>query len=144
MRDLTVADLHTYYVVAGTTPVLVHNCGGGLWGKIAGLFSRTTPEPNATVGDLRGIELPDVGGDGSSAGKLSALSKMKPRTLLRSVFQPSDGEFMAVNPATGAMDQGNHRAATLMSWARYVDHNGGEGPITWDTPIYIRGFGNGG
>jgi hypothetical protein len=27
MRDLTVAHLHTYYVLAGTTPVLVHNCG---------------------------------------------------------------------------------------------------------------------
>ncbi|WP_432836901.1 scabin-related ADP-ribosyltransferase [Dactylosporangium sp. CA-092794] len=26
MRDLTVADIHTYYVMAGTTPVLVHNC----------------------------------------------------------------------------------------------------------------------
>lgn len=28
-RDLTVNDLHTYYVLAGTTPVLVHNCGPG-------------------------------------------------------------------------------------------------------------------
>jgi RHS repeat-associated protein len=28
MRDLTVDDIHTYYVVAGGTPVLVHNCGG--------------------------------------------------------------------------------------------------------------------
>ena len=27
MRDLTVNELHTYYVMAGTTPVLVHNCG---------------------------------------------------------------------------------------------------------------------
>lgn len=26
--DLTIGDLHTYYVVAGDTPVLVHNCGG--------------------------------------------------------------------------------------------------------------------
>ncbi|MFK3979481.1 polymorphic toxin-type HINT domain-containing protein [Micromonospora sp. NPDC050397] len=26
MRDLTVANTHTYYVIAGTTPVLVHNC----------------------------------------------------------------------------------------------------------------------
>jgi hypothetical protein len=26
MRDLTVADVHTYYVVAGDAPVLVHNC----------------------------------------------------------------------------------------------------------------------
>ncbi|MEU0157045.1 polymorphic toxin-type HINT domain-containing protein, partial [Micromonospora fulviviridis] len=28
MFDLTVADLHTYYVLAGGAPVLVHNCGG--------------------------------------------------------------------------------------------------------------------
>jgi len=27
MRDLTVDSAHTYYVIAGTTPVLVHNCG---------------------------------------------------------------------------------------------------------------------
>jgi HNH endonuclease len=27
MHNLTVANLHTYYVMAGTTPVLVHNCG---------------------------------------------------------------------------------------------------------------------
>ncbi|MFC7550750.1 polymorphic toxin-type HINT domain-containing protein [Plantactinospora sp. GCM10030261] len=26
--NLTVADIHTYYVIAGNTPVLVHNCGG--------------------------------------------------------------------------------------------------------------------
>ena len=28
MDDLTVNDTHTYYVLAGATPVLVHNCGG--------------------------------------------------------------------------------------------------------------------
>ncbi|MFE1557576.1 ricin-type beta-trefoil lectin domain protein [Streptomyces sp. NPDC058734] len=28
VHNLTVADLHTYYVLAGTTPILVHNCGG--------------------------------------------------------------------------------------------------------------------
>ncbi|MCX4756998.1 RHS repeat-associated core domain-containing protein [Kitasatospora purpeofusca] len=27
VHNLTVSDLHTYYVLAGTTPVLVHNCG---------------------------------------------------------------------------------------------------------------------
>ncbi|MEV4135448.1 RHS repeat-associated core domain-containing protein [Dactylosporangium sp. NPDC049742] len=27
MRDLTVANIHTYYVVVGQAPVLVHNCG---------------------------------------------------------------------------------------------------------------------
>ncbi|GLW35249.1 polymorphic toxin-type HINT domain-containing protein [Actinoplanes regularis] len=29
MHDLTVNDIHTYYVFAGNEPVLVHNCGGG-------------------------------------------------------------------------------------------------------------------
>lgn len=29
MHDLTVAQIHTYYVMAGATPVLVHNCGEG-------------------------------------------------------------------------------------------------------------------
>lgn len=28
-HNLTVDDFHTYYVLAGATPVLVHNCGGG-------------------------------------------------------------------------------------------------------------------
>nr|WP_158647538.1 polymorphic toxin type 30 domain-containing protein [Actinoplanes sp. ATCC 53533] len=28
VHNLTVSDLHTYYVLAGNTPVLVHNCGG--------------------------------------------------------------------------------------------------------------------
>ncbi|MER5702788.1 hypothetical protein ABT023_12705 [Micromonospora sp. NPDC002296] len=31
MRDLTVANVHTYYVIAGNTPVLVHNCGDALF-----------------------------------------------------------------------------------------------------------------
>jgi hypothetical protein len=29
--DLTINGLHTYYVLAGNTPVLVHNCGGGVY-----------------------------------------------------------------------------------------------------------------
>ena len=32
MRDLTVADVHTYYVLAGNTPVLVHNCESAVLG----------------------------------------------------------------------------------------------------------------
>jgi RHS repeat-associated protein len=36
MRDLTIAHVHTYYVIAGNTPVLVHNCGGGGWGGLKG------------------------------------------------------------------------------------------------------------
>ncbi|WP_432247283.1 polymorphic toxin-type HINT domain-containing protein [Streptomyces sanyensis] len=31
VHNLTVSDAHTYYVVAGATPVLVHNCGDKVW-----------------------------------------------------------------------------------------------------------------
>ncbi|MFJ5123150.1 DddA-like double-stranded DNA deaminase toxin [Kitasatospora sp. NPDC088548] len=41
-HDLTVADLHTYYVLAGTTPVLVHNCGEPYDEVAAGLGSHIT------------------------------------------------------------------------------------------------------
>lgn len=30
VHNLTVDDLHTYYVLAGSTPLLVHNCGPGM------------------------------------------------------------------------------------------------------------------
>ncbi|WP_254712250.1 polymorphic toxin-type HINT domain-containing protein [Streptomyces sp. TRM64462] len=36
-HDLTIADIHTYYVLAGDTPVLVHNCGGANGGKYGDL-----------------------------------------------------------------------------------------------------------
>jgi hypothetical protein len=45
MRDLTVADVHTYYVVAGNTPVLVHNCGGR-W-KVGDDYSMSDKNGNA-------------------------------------------------------------------------------------------------
>ncbi|MFJ3235676.1 polymorphic toxin-type HINT domain-containing protein [Streptomyces sp. NPDC086787] len=35
MYNLTVDDLHTYYVLAGATPILVHNSGGGVCGVTA-------------------------------------------------------------------------------------------------------------
>lgn len=37
VHNLTVTDLHTYYVLAGGTPVLVHNCGGANGGKYGDL-----------------------------------------------------------------------------------------------------------
>ncbi|MFJ7166539.1 ricin-type beta-trefoil lectin domain protein [Streptomyces globosus] len=44
--DLTVADFHTYYVLAGATPVLVHNCpAGGAPRSADGKFSKRNGEP---------------------------------------------------------------------------------------------------
>ncbi|PZF99891.1 sugar-binding protein, partial [Micromonospora deserti] len=51
MRDLTVADIHTYYVLAGTTPVLVHNCGEE---EVRDAIQNAYPERNVrTGGDVR-------------------------------------------------------------------------------------------
>ena len=50
--NLTIADLHTYYVLAGTTPVLVHNDGGAVipWG-----------DPNAfDPNSLRGMSAAEI------------------------------------------------------------------------------------
>ena len=50
--DLTIGDLHTYYVVAGSTPVLVHNCGYG--------NARFAVDSQGTATDIRapGNDLP--------------------------------------------------------------------------------------
>jgi Pretoxin HINT domain len=55
MRNLTVANTHTYYVIAGTTPVLVHNCGGDVpnpYGKKGGPAHQQGV--NDVVADLEG------------------------------------------------------------------------------------------
>ncbi|MEU8512047.1 polymorphic toxin-type HINT domain-containing protein [Kitasatospora sp. NPDC048722] len=54
--NLTVADVHTYYALAGTTPVLVHNCGKIDYGKIdadgrrSGVVAEVTPDMIGTGG----------------------------------------------------------------------------------------------
>jgi len=48
MLNLTVADLHTYYVMAGSTPVLVHNTGGCPTGN-----ARFAVDSNGVTTDLR-------------------------------------------------------------------------------------------
>ncbi|WP_213457195.1 polymorphic toxin-type HINT domain-containing protein [Rhizomonospora bruguierae] len=48
MYNLTVDNIHTYYVLAGTTPVLVHNCGTG--GFKAGMGSDEVTAINRSFG----------------------------------------------------------------------------------------------
>ena len=55
MDDLTVNDTHTYYVLAGTTPVLVHNCGSS-----TDLPDGFTPAPSMNekpLGPVHGYDL---------------------------------------------------------------------------------------
>jgi RHS repeat-associated protein len=57
MLDLTITDVHTFYVLAGTTPVLVHNCPGGLGGSSP---SKADLKKFPDVSHLRGAEPDDV------------------------------------------------------------------------------------
>jgi hypothetical protein len=68
MQDLTVNDTHTYYVLAGSTPVLVHNCGG----DEPVLFRQARVGPNFSKGGaFKGRSIYDVAGD-LKAGRLSS------------------------------------------------------------------------
>jgi hypothetical protein len=44
MLNLSVADIHTYYVLAGKVPVLVHNTGPGGCGVAAEMASKVDVE----------------------------------------------------------------------------------------------------
>ncbi|WP_159046575.1 ricin-type beta-trefoil lectin domain protein [Streptomyces sp. XY413] len=58
--NLTVADLHTYYVLAGSTPVLVHNCGGELYNRARQLFlTRADENSTVAVAQVRSTSNPD-------------------------------------------------------------------------------------
>ncbi|MER7847770.1 polymorphic toxin-type HINT domain-containing protein [Kitasatospora sp. NPDC096077] len=65
--DLTIAELHTYYVLAGTTPVLVHNCNDARFSVgsdgVAEDLSNPLPPRGGYVGvpKLDGGTLPVVG-----------------------------------------------------------------------------------
>jgi RHS repeat-associated protein len=53
MRDLTVADVHTYYVIAGTISVLVHNCGTTILGYREDIEAYASAHPNDDLNILK-------------------------------------------------------------------------------------------
>jgi RHS repeat-associated protein len=91
MRDLTVARIHTYYVMAGTTPVLVHNCdvpAPSMAAEPLGpMTAREATESLAgKVGDALGVRVKPAKGDGFT---LSIPSK--PRNLSLRVMNAGSG-----------------------------------------------------
>ncbi|MFF4396524.1 polymorphic toxin-type HINT domain-containing protein [Streptomyces sp. NPDC001480] len=70
MYNLTVSELHTYYVLAGRTPVLVHNANCG-----PSLKDLQKDYPRRTVGilDVGGDQLPMISGPGGQSGLLKNL-----------------------------------------------------------------------
>ncbi|WP_448329883.1 hypothetical protein [Streptomyces sp. DSM 41534] len=114
---------------------------GGFLSRLFGKRNKPSlPEPNATVGDLRGIahDMVDENGEWTyDPMKRGMLQGQGDEDLLRSVFDPDDParSFMTVG-GDGQMMEGNHRMAELISRA-----SDPRSSISWDTPIYIRGWG---
>ncbi|MFF4990180.1 polymorphic toxin-type HINT domain-containing protein [Streptosporangium saharense] len=138
VHNLTVDGLHTYHVVAGNQAVLVHNDGWNPFKKKAKPAEEPWPAiPNATVGDLVGLGLPDVDGSRTSKDKVADMKDLDDEELMQAVLQPHGGksELMGLYSGGQEVAQGNHRAAELLRRAE-----DSESKIGYDTGIFLRGF----
>ncbi|WP_049654471.1 hypothetical protein, partial [Kitasatospora sp. MY 5-36] len=109
-HNLTVNLLHTYYVLAGVTPVLVHNCD------------------TATVHELS-MTKP---AHGTEESHLAPLQRLSDEEFLQAVNRPHDGHFITINEHSTVV-QGNHRVAELIRRAESPDHK-----IDWTTKVAVR------
>src|SRR5262249_49359143 len=94
MYDLTVRRLHTYYVIAGNTPVLVHNC------------NTMTVDELANAKPIHGID-PD---------KAANLRGLSDEELLNSFNNPDDGGHALVGE-DGRIWNGHHRINEIVNRA---------------------------
>jgi hypothetical protein len=117
MRNLTVAEIHTYYVLAGTTPVLVHNsCGNAMSSAIgedsfltkaaqqAGRNQRVQQEMDGLFKQLSEGNMNPGLGSKSLAG--TDVSYARGRNGARLFFRNVDGGVQIV----GKADKGNEAA----------------------------------
>ena len=90
MDDLTVNDIHTYYVLAGTTPVLVHNDGGDDYNQamnraLAWLDERGFVAERTTIGKF-----------GTTAGQPTGMQTADGKTGFRVEFDERNGAHINV------------------------------------------------
>ncbi|GAA4503413.1 hypothetical protein GCM10023191_056300 [Actinoallomurus oryzae] len=112
--------------LVGVALAAAHN--RGLTHRLAG----ASPEPNSTVRDLLDLKP----GNPPRPQKAENSNGRSDEELIRSVFSPRDGQFIAVHwfyPDT--ILQGNHRRYELLKRAENPDSS-----ISWDTPIFINNF----
>ncbi|MET9622766.1 polymorphic toxin-type HINT domain-containing protein [Streptomyces sp. NPDC006464] len=123
VHNLTVSDLHTYYVLAGATPVLVHNCNVG--GVADGLPARAGGDP--TVGQVVNI------GD-SGASRVGAPFKSGHSSSSDDINQFLMDSPDIANPASGPHASITHvetklawrmRQAGVTSLDVVINHSGG-------------------
>jgi hypothetical protein len=88
--------------------------------------------PNATVGDLRGLEP----GNELDPAKEAFLARLSDDELLHAARQTELPEAIFKYPGENTLGNGNHRTAELLQ--RAADPGSS---ITYDSPIFIYGFG---
>ncbi|MFF0374011.1 polymorphic toxin-type HINT domain-containing protein [Actinoplanes missouriensis] len=150
MRDLTVEGTHTYYVMAGVAPVLVHNCGVDAdYGRVlpdgrrtgvtaivkpADIGTGTTPSRRIlppgftknTPGMSRGHLLPKVlGGDGRN-----------PANIVKTKSKTDNGAMAAFSDSIAAHITASQREVMFTATPRYL--RGENVPFRVD----IRAFGD--
>ncbi|WP_031523663.1 hypothetical protein [Streptomyces sp. NRRL F-5123] len=136
--NLTVDGTHTYYVLAGPTSLLVHNCPPYDYGKYPEYHwwqygRRKWPEPNGTLRDLKGLATDDVNNSLESKEKQALMKKLrkKPYRVVKALNRPRNGVHARVKEYKPATDEGNHRVWMLQQLME-------EGLLPEDTPIYVH------
>ncbi|MFB9367223.1 RHS repeat-associated core domain-containing protein [Kitasatospora albolonga] len=107
VRNLTVSDLHTYYVLAGDSPLLVHNCNVGLGYQKAKAKEWANNEGLTHFMDLRFI-------DTWSTEVKKAIDN--PNTTIHVFTEQFEGGFEGMATRGLAGGSGVHATAQEMSW----------------------------
>ena len=127
MYDLTVDDLHTYYVHAGDTPILVHNCGGKVPWITSGLPAAEQSALNHTLAHIDAGSVPT----GATAKKWGTQFKNWSGDLPGAKGSSSPYQEFRVAAPPGVSGAGPLRVvrdqntgATYYSWTHYGDTGG--------------------
>ncbi|MFI7320379.1 polymorphic toxin-type HINT domain-containing protein [Streptomyces venezuelae] len=127
VHNLTVADVHTYYVLAGATPVLVHNCGGALEGAQGVADASASIRPSAARPAVaEAIQLP--------SGRVIASASVRGATVR--IHPAVQAVLNTVAPGARGVGHGQCGMAVCLSQALFS----GESPMGADAAaVLIRG-----
>jgi RHS repeat-associated protein len=126
-HDLTVAELHTYYVLAGAAPLLVHNCGGALEGAQGVADASASIRPSAARPAVaEAIQL--------SSGRVIASASVRGATVR--THPAVQAVLNTVAPGARGVGHGQCGLAVCLSQALFS----GESPMGADAAaVLIRG-----
>ncbi|MFF4853967.1 RHS repeat-associated core domain-containing protein [Streptomyces rubiginosohelvolus] len=145
-HDLTIRDVHTYYVLAGVTPVLVHNCDGGTPSAPAGEASVHLDRPNghALISIRSGDEVLSTHQFGGADLPTNGVATFDPATLSPTTINvrvplPNPGgamayaEVMMSRTARGTYPAYNLESQSCVTYCAQVLRAGGVSDIPLDT-----------